>query len=66
VTYLCLAGQQFRKRLTELDDPAELERACAAIDAIARAEQYLDSNVNIPLVLQQLATTLEREYAAAR
>ena len=39
---------------------AELDRACQAIDAIARAEQYLDDNVNIPLVFQQLAAALER------
>ena len=29
--------------------PSELERACAAIDAIVRAEQYLDANVNVSL-----------------
>ncbi|HSU66673.1 MAG TPA: DNA polymerase III subunit delta' [Tepidisphaeraceae bacterium] len=56
--YLMIAGERFRKRLTEQQDPAELERACAAIDAIARAETYLDSNVNTAIALQQLALAL--------
>lgn len=58
--YLTLAGERFRRRLSEGTDPAELERACAAIDAIARAESYLDSNVNTAITLQQLAIALER------
>jgi hypothetical protein len=37
-----------------------MERACDAIDAIVRAESYLDANVNVPLLLQQLAIALER------
>ncbi|HSV12776.1 MAG TPA: hypothetical protein VLI90_00850, partial [Tepidisphaeraceae bacterium] len=58
--YLKLAADHVRQRLAELDEPDELERSCAAIDAIARAEEYLDANVNIPLVFQQLAVALER------
>jgi hypothetical protein len=45
--------------LATQDQPGALERACAVIDSIARAENYLDSNVNTALVLQQLAVALE-------
>jgi hypothetical protein len=41
------------------EDPDRLERACSVIDAIVRAEGYLDANVNIPLVFQQLAVAME-------
>jgi DNA polymerase III subunit delta' len=58
--YLMIAGERFRRRLAEAAGPAELERACAAIDAIARAESYLDANVNTAIALQQLALALER------
>jgi DNA polymerase III subunit delta' len=58
--YLHLAAQSLRRGLAATDDPAELEQRCACIDAIARAEAYLDSNVNVSLVLQQLAVTLHR------
>jgi hypothetical protein len=57
--YLRLAASRFRKRLGESDDPDELERSCAAIDAIVRAENYLDSNVNTQLTFQQLVVALE-------
>lgn len=60
--YLRLASQFLRGRLSKDDDPDRLERVCTAIDAIARAETYLDSNVNIPLVLQQLAVSFERSF----
>jgi DNA polymerase-3 subunit delta' len=58
--YLMVAGERVRTRLSEQQDPSELERACAAIDAIFRAETYLDANVNTALVLQQLALALQR------
>jgi hypothetical protein len=29
---------------------------------MVRAEQFLDANVNIPLIFQQLAVTLERLF----
>jgi DNA polymerase-3 subunit delta' len=59
--YLRLAAQQLRQRLSELDDSEQLERTCGAIDTIARAETYLDANVNVPLVFQQLAVSLEEQ-----
>ena len=34
-------------------------------EAVVRAESYLDSNVNIPLVFQQLTMTLEEIFAAS-
>lgn len=52
--YLKLAGDAVRQRLRTSDDPDELEQSCAAIDALVRAEQYIDANVSIPLVFQQL------------
>jgi hypothetical protein len=62
--YLMLAADHVRRRLPELDDAGALERACAAIDAIIRAEGYLDGNVNVALVFQQLAAALGRQAAA--
>jgi DNA polymerase-3 subunit delta' len=62
--YLNVAAGHVRRRLAERVDPEELERACAAIDAIIRAEQYLDGNVNTSLVFQQLAATLRRQAVA--
>jgi DNA polymerase-3 subunit delta' len=60
VLYLRLVAQFFRRRMVQIeDDPDQLERACAAIDAVVRAEGYVESNVNIPLVLQQFAVALE-------
>jgi len=61
--FLRLGAQHFRRLLESTDDPDALERAATAIDAIARAENYLDSNVNVALTLQQLALSLERAFA---
>jgi DNA polymerase-3 subunit delta' len=63
--YLMIAGERFRHRLAADQDPHELERACVAIDAIARAELYLDSNVNTAIALQQLAMAIERRPTSA-
>ncbi len=57
--YLRIASEYFRRRLPEENDPDRLERIASAIDAIVRAEQYLDAYVNIPLVFQQLSLALE-------
>ncbi|HEY8748929.1 MAG TPA: DNA polymerase III subunit delta' [Tepidisphaeraceae bacterium] len=57
--YFLIAADRARHRLATAESPEELERACAIIDSIARAENYLDSNVNTGLVLQQLAIALE-------
>jgi DNA polymerase-3 subunit delta' len=60
--YLRLTSQIFRTEMAATPtDPDHLDRLCDAVDAIVTAEQFLDSNVNIPLVLQDLSLTLERE-----
>lgn len=62
--FLKLSAQILRRQLRETDDPDALEQLCAGIDAIVKAENYLDSNVNVSLVFQQLAITLEGQPAA--
>lgn len=64
--YLRIAAARFRVRLIESNDPDELERACQAIDAIARAEMYLDANVNVSVVFQQLSVALESTLVATK
>jgi len=49
--YLGIAARRIRGRLGEANLS---ERACSAIDAIARAEKYLDANVNLAIVMEQL------------
>lgn len=61
--YLRLAAQHLRLQLSANDDADVLEDLCAAIDAISRAEVYLDANVNTALVFQQLAIALEKTLA---
>jgi DNA polymerase III subunit delta' len=62
--YLRLAGQKFRNVLKDPANPCQLDQACAAIEAIAQADDYLDANVNIPIIFQQLAVALTRLTAA--
>jgi DNA polymerase-3 subunit delta' len=50
--YLGIASRRIRRRLADAD---VADRACAAIDAIARAEKYLDANVNLAIVMEQLS-----------
>ncbi len=61
--YLRLAAQLFREQLAQTSDPERLETFCSAIDGAAQAEQYLDANVNISLIFQQLAATLDSLFA---
>jgi DNA polymerase-3 subunit delta' len=64
--YLRIATNHFRAQLADATaNPAALDHACDAIDAIARAEGFLDANVNVPIVFQQLAVTLQRQFARA-
>lgn len=63
--YLRIAANHFRAKLAGAADPGMLDHACDAIDAIARAEGFLDANVNVPIVFQQLAVTLQRQFARA-
>jgi DNA polymerase-3 subunit delta' len=55
VLYLKLAAQFFRRQLPTVEDP---ESMCQLIDLTVRAEDYLESNVNIPLVLLHLSAEL--------
>jgi hypothetical protein len=64
--YLRLAATRLRQHLPELTGVADaMENCCAAIDAIVRAEGYLDSNVNAALSLQQLAVALQQQLLRA-
>jgi DNA polymerase-3 subunit delta' len=56
--YLRIAADHLRHQLRTTDDPEHLERLAAGIDVIIRAEQYLDANVNVALIFQQLAMSL--------
>jgi hypothetical protein len=62
--YLRVAAEHVRTRLA-FDDESEIERAADAIDAIVRAEEFLDANVNTSLVFQQLTVALERKPTAS-
>jgi DNA polymerase III subunit delta' len=53
--YLGIAARRIRARLLE---PNVSERACSAIEAIARAEKYLDANVNVAIVMEQLTAAV--------
>jgi DNA polymerase-3 subunit delta' len=64
--YLRIAAEHVRMKMAATQDPDALEQACATIDAIARAETYLDENVNVAIALQQLAATLERSALNAK
>jgi DNA polymerase-3 subunit delta' len=57
--YLLLAGEHIRRRMAECPPGDDLESACSAIEALAQAETFLDSNVNVSLIFQQLAMKLE-------
>ncbi|MBA3273509.1 MAG: DNA polymerase III subunit delta' [Chthoniobacterales bacterium] len=59
--YLKLAANHLRRKLVDLTDSEQMERCCAAIDALVRAEANVDGNVNVPLTFQQLTVALERE-----
>jgi DNA polymerase-3 subunit delta' len=63
--YLHLIAREFRVRLSQTEDAAELESLCRAIDAVAQAEEYLDANVTVALIFQQLAAKLEGLYPRA-
>jgi len=62
--YLRLAAQRFRRVLRESANANELDLACTAIESIARADDYLDANVSIAIIFQQLALALNRLTAA--
>ncbi|MGD0462831.1 MAG: DNA polymerase III subunit [Tepidisphaeraceae bacterium] len=57
--YLSIAARRIRQRLRPDADANFLDHACDAVEAIARAEKYLAANVNVSLVLEQLAAALQ-------
>jgi hypothetical protein len=59
--FLRIAAERFRTRLHETSDAGDVERTCAAIDAVRRCQMYLDANVNVPIALGQLAAEWNRE-----
>ena len=63
VTYLKIASNHFRRQLGALQDAEDVERVCGAIDAVVQAEAYVESNVNVPLVVQQFVSALERLFS---
>jgi DNA polymerase-3 subunit delta' len=60
---LRLSARTCRLKLRDTSDDATLDSLCAAIDAFTQAESYLDANVNVSLVFQQLAVNLNRATA---
>ena len=58
--YFRQAAQFFRRQLADEQEGEVLERLCGSIEAISRAQEHLDTNVNNALIFQQLAVTLER------
>lgn len=66
--YLRLASKSLRStlaRLAQSGDAAAMEQICRAIESIAQAQTYLDANVNVAVVLQQLSGDLSTELAGA-
>jgi len=61
--YLRLMSQMFCRRLRQSSTHGQAEVLCGVIEALGRAERYLDSNVNVSLIFQQLAVTLEQLLA---
>lgn len=57
--YLALAAEHLRRKLGLTEDAETLVYACSGIDALVQAETYLEANVNIPVIFQNLAATLE-------
>jgi DNA polymerase-3 subunit delta' len=58
--HLRLMAEHVRLSLASTLNPLDVERACSAIEAMAKAEENLEANVSVRLVFQQLAATLER------
>jgi DNA polymerase-3 subunit delta' len=65
LTYLTIAGRFLSQWMAASEDSALLERLCAAAEAIGRAAAMLESNVNVSLIFQELAVTLEELAASA-
>ena len=60
---LRLAADHIRARLPQ---SVSMEAECVRVDALARAERYLDMNVNLALILQQLASAVANAISSPR
>ena len=60
VVYFRLAADHLRGRLAGDASADDLDRTCDQIDALRRAEAYVDGNVNTALVLQQIGVDLAK------
>ena len=58
VLYLRLGAEHLRQQLAVPESGEAQERICGAIDGLRKAEEYLDANVSVPLLLQELAVSL--------
>jgi hypothetical protein len=56
--FLRIASDHLRLRLAADVSPRVIDRTCDQIDAVRRAETYVDGNVNVALVLQQIGSEL--------
>ena len=58
--YLGIMARLLRTRLWMEPDPGTKIALCDAIEAVAQAENHIDSNVGVPLALLRLDSALER------
>jgi DNA polymerase III subunit delta' len=56
--YLRIAADYLRRRLARDESFTVIDKTCDQIDAVRRAEAYIDGNVNVALVLQQIGAEL--------
>ena len=56
--YLKLAAERLARRMRDDAGGGGIARACDAIEVLSRADQFLDANVNIAAILQQVALSL--------
>jgi DNA polymerase III subunit delta' len=61
--YLSVISRRLRAGFSQERDPVSMEQTCRYIEAVARAEKYLDANVNVALVLEQLSLSLGPKLA---
>lgn len=62
--YLRITARRVAQALTATQDGLRQSTLCDVIEALSRAEQYLDMNINTALLLQQVANVLQRSLAA--
>lgn len=58
-----IAAQILRVRLRRASGSAQAEAICAAIEALVQAGRYLEANVTVSLIFEELAATLDGLFA---